>query len=231
MIIVVNNDTSANVILSIDGTDHLIKSDDPYLSINTENKPEKISVKREERLHAPEYKKMLVSEILGGIATVLVGPIYYVLDVSSTYVVDTFEESLTIKITRKEKFSNSEALYDAVAVECQGACITKEDYRVENKTEVLSVFEKCQKVSHFWIYFTLVAMCSLVGLVTALPLMLALYWATNFSWIKIIMFVVPFLVIGFVMLIGVLPLHFWFKFQNRSFYRSFESDEICSCLK
>ena len=230
MIIAINNDTCTNVILSIDGTDHLIKSDDQNLYIKIANKPDKISVKRAECLPAPDYKKMLGAEILGGLAALLMEPIFYVLDVSSTYDFNTIDENLTIRITRKEKSSNSEALYDAIAIDCAGASINKEDYCVENKTEVLSVFEKCQKVSHFWMCFALVAIFSLVGIVTILPLLLALYWATKFFWIKIIMFVIPFLIIGFIMLIGVLPLHFLFKFQNRPFYRSFESDEIRSCL-
>ncbi len=230
MTVIVNNYSGTNVILSVDQTDYLIKKDDHNSILTVSNENSLFSVKREKSISAPPYKKMLLSEILGVFSLLFSKPQYYILDVSSTYYLKTNEEHVTIEIRRKECNSPDVGIYDTIVAESVDSNLRVTNYCVENGKEVLSVFNRCKKVSRFWLYAIVDLLFALTGSMIICPLLLAMYFATRSALFMALTIIVPILLIGFFALILVLPLHFFQKSRDKNFYRTMEFNEIFSCL-
>ncbi len=230
MTFVVNNNSDTNVILSIDRNNYLIKANDHNCILKTTEKCSTLSVRREKNIPAPSYKKMFLKDFLGILSLLFIKPLFYVLDVSSTHYLNTREECVTINILRTEKDSD-QVVYDVIDLESAVPIFAKTIYHVENKAEISSVYDKSKRVYHSCLYIAMEFFFTLIGILITYPLLLAIYFATKSIIIKIVMAIVPFLMIGTVALIGILPLHFLFKISDKRFYRSMESDEIYRVLK
>lgn len=230
MTVIVNNYSGTNVILSVDQTDYLIKKDDHNSILTVSNENSLFSVKREKSISAPPYKKMLLSEILGVFSLLFSKPQYYILDVSSTYYLKTNEEYVTIEIRRKEYNSSDVGIYDTIVAESVDSNLRVTNYCVENGKEVLSVFNRCKKVSRFCLYAIVDLLFALTGSMIICPLLLAMYFATRSALFMALSIIIPILLICFFALILVLPLHFIQKSRDKNFYRTMEVNEIFSCL-
>ena len=230
MTLIVNNDTNSNVILSIDQNDYIIKANEQNAVLKVANKNILLSVKREKSIPPPPYKKILLTELLGIAAVLFIKPWFYVLDVSSTHNLSINDDCVTINIVRNERHPDR-VIYDAITIESTDVVLENSTYRVENRKEITSTYDKCQKVGHFWLYAALEFFLTLCGISVTHPFLMAIYLATNATIIKIAMIIIPFLLLGIIALIGVLPMHFFFKFHKKEFYRSMESNEISRHLK
>ena len=230
MNLIVNNDTNINVILSVDQNDYLIKANEQNAILKVTDESILLSVKREESIPPPPYKKMLLGELLGIAAVLFIKPLFYVLDVSSTHNLSMNDDFVTINIVRNERHPDL-MIYDVITVTSTDVVLENPTYRAENRKEITSVYDKCQKVGHLWLYATLEVLFTLIGVFITYPLLLAIYLATNATIIKVIMIIIPILLLGIIALIGVLPLHFLFKHHKKEFYRSMENNEISRYLK
>ena len=230
MTVIVNNYSGTNVILSLDKTEYLIKENDCNLVLATSNEVSLISVKREERISAPPYKKMRLFEFWGIFALLFTKPLYYILDVSSAYYLQTNEECVTVEIRRRECSSIDSGIYDIIVAESVDSDLRATSYCVENSREILSVFNKSKKVSQFWLYVIVDLLFALIGSLTICPLLLAMYFASKSALFLALTIIVPINFIGFFALILVLPLYFMNMSLNENFYRTMESNEIFSRL-
>ena len=230
MTLIVNNDTNSNVILSIDDNNYIIKANEQNVVLTAADKNILLSVKREKSLPSPSYKKMLLTELLGIAAILFIKPSFYVLDISSTHKLTMNNDFVTVNIVQNERHPDR-LIYDAITVRSTDVALENSTYRVENKEEIISVYDKCKKVAHLWLYAVLEALFTLIGIFITYPPLLAIYLATNAAIIKIIMIIIPIFLLGIIALIGVLPLHFLFNHHKKEFYRSMENNEISQHLK
>ena len=140
------------------------------------------------------------------------------------------DDCVAINIVQNERHPDR-VIYDAITIESTDVVLENSTYQVENREEITSVYDKCQNIGHFWLYAALEVFLTLIGVFITYPLLLAIYLTTNATIIKIIMIIIPFLLLGIIALIGVLPLHFLFKLHKKEFYRSIENNEISRHLK
>ena len=230
MHLTVNNVANTDIILTVDGGIHLIKATDTNVVLAIESGYHVLSVRREQSVPLPDAKRLFWSEFLGPLAALLIKPVFYVFDVSSSYVVDMADRDLTIQIIRKTTHSNPEGIYDVIDIDFlshEGAHVR---YNVENRKALSAIYDKSKRKGHFWLYVVLEVLFTLVGLAITYPPLLVIGAATNAVTVKLILAVIPFFLMGIIALIGILPLHFLFRFQDRQFYRAMEEREISSYL-
>ena len=113
MTLIVNNNTNSNVILSIDNNDYIINANEQNAVLKVANKNILLSVKREKSIPPPQYKKMLLTELLGIAAVLFIKPLFYVLDISSTHNLSMNDDFATINIVRNERHPDR-MIYDAI---------------------------------------------------------------------------------------------------------------------
>lgn len=232
MTLIVNNESGVNTILSVEGKEYLIRADDHAVALQLTGESTVLSVKREKTLSAPPYKKVLSTEFLGILSLLFIKPWFYVLDVSATHAFNTNGECATVRIVRTERQAESDIdTYDVIMLESTDLTLKKTVYHVKKRSEISSVYDKSKRVGHFWLYVVLEFFFTLIGILITYPLLLAIYFTTKAAVIVALMILVPLLSIGMIALIGILPLHFFFRHERNSFYRSMESEAISRCLK
>ena len=92
------------------------------------------------------------------------------------------------------------------------------------------MYRKCKKIARFWMYVAVEVLFTLIGMLITYPILMLIYGATGALAVKIIMIIIPFLLIGIIALIGILPLHIVFKIQDNGFYRSMDNKKIALLL-
>ena len=176
MTLVVNNDSGTDVNLFVDKIRYFIKSNEHNVAINCDCQKCVLSIKRAKKIPSASYKKMLLSEILGGMATLFVGSLAYTLDVSSKYCVVTYEKDvIRLNVIRKTNRSNGDIVYDAICIESPDLSVTETTYWAENKEEIFGIYKKTRRIGHICLYAILLVLFTLIGAVIIYPLLLALY--------------------------------------------------------
>lgn len=232
MILNVSNESNTDVYLHIDQKKYLIKASDRNVHIDNANTHGHIFVRRVQTISLPDRKNMILEEVLGIVAPLFIKPLPYTFDVSAEYcfLCDTGEIA-QLKIVRIVHESNPNGIYDAVCIASSDLNLTHVLYRTENKTEILEMYNKCRRTAHLWLYILLESLFTLVGTAMICPILFIIYASTKVMLIKILLFLIPFLIIGGVALVGILPMHFLYKHHDKKFYHAMEHEEICSCIK
>ena len=232
MNLIVNNKTQINVILSIDGVATMIEANASNTTFRLDDGQHQLRVKRVDYVPLPEYKKMLWADILGGVSRLMMKPSFYVFDVSSEYRIDSRDnDTISIDIVRGEHhLLADDAVYDIVSIDFSGVNPVNSRYTVENKEDICKMYGKCKGTAHFWLYMAIEVLFTLAGMSVMLPILLMIYSATGWALVKAIMIMIPFLLMGIIALIGVLPLHIVYKIQDNAFYRSMDHEQIHSYL-
>lgn len=232
MTIVVNNHSDFYILLSINDSIQEIKANDHNIVLDIRNGINRVSVKRAECVSLPEYRKMIWSELFGGISALFIKDALYTLGVSSSYEIDCSGNSMfTINIIRKTCSSNPDGTYDIICLESNELDLSNVTYEVENKKEIVTFYKKCRRTAHFWLYILAEILFTTIGLLITYPLLISIYLATNAVLIKIIIIIIPFFLLGIIALIGVLPMYLLFKVQDSGFYKSLENNEISFWVK
>ncbi len=231
MTFIISNKTGIDVNLYIDNEKHIIKSNDLNVSIKTNDNKHNVFVSRIKPCSLPNYKEMLWTEILGVLAVLFIKPLFYTFDISSHY--DVFcnsNEKIFLNIIRVVNEGNPEGIYDAICVDSCDLQFLNVTYCVQNKAEILKMYQKCRGIGRRWLYSIIIVLFTLIGIAITHPLLLIIYSATKALFVKILLFLIPILLIGCIGVVGILPLHLVFKYQDRNFYRAMEEQEIFSFL-
>ena len=231
MNLIVNNKTEINVILSIDGAAYTVEAYASDTAFHLNDGQHQLRVKRADPIPLPEYKKKLWTDILGGISKLMIESSPYVFDVSSEYRVDSCNsDTISIDIVRRVDGLLGDTVYDIVYIDSSSIVPVNVQYKVENQTDICRMYRKCKKIARFWMYVAVEVLFTLIGMLITYPILMLIYGATGALAVKIIMIIIPFLLIGIIALIGILPLHIVFKIQDNGFYRSMDNKKIASLL-
>ncbi len=231
MKLIVSNTTDTNVIVSVDEKAYAVKSNERNLSLDLSNGQHKLKVKRENQIPPPNFNQVFWTDFWGILSALFINPWFYIFDVSSTYILNATDEYVYINIVRTEKNSASEGIYDIIRIESSNPSLKNVQYATENEREIISVYNKSKKATHILLYTFLEVIFTLFGMLISYPVLLLIYSANQSPLIVILMIIIPILIMGIIALIGILPLHFLFKYHSKEFYRSMKSEKISILLK
>jgi len=228
------NETNTDVILCFDAKTYIIKSTDSNICIDTDNGSEYhiVSVKRLNKIQLPNYDKILWTEILGGVAALFTKSYRYIFDVSSEYRLFAAKDQCAyIKIVRTVNSSNPDGIYDAIRLVSDDFNLNNVMYCVENKSEISKAYKKSNRTARLCMYIALEIIVALMGMIITYPFLFVIRNATGSSIINLLFALIPILLVSIVALIGILPLHYIYKVNDKNFYKSMEHEEICSYIK
>ena len=227
----VTNESKTDVYLQVGKQQYTIKANDRDVEIDSCGS-RYFYVRRCEPIPPPEYRKLLTAEMLGVLSLVFGMPASYELDVSSVYrfFEDTDVADLTIVRTEKPCLTDLGSNYDIICARSEHLKLWDVTYRVENEAALRQVHDKCKKTAHFWTYFLIAFVFTLLAMGVTYPLLIPLYQQTQAALFIVIMALVPVLVLSILALIILLPLHFIFRHSDRGFYRAMEHKEIANSI-
>lgn len=225
----VSNESGADVCLYIGRKQHLIKSEESNV-IESDNESCSLLVRRAVTLPLPDYKKMFLADFLGILAILFIKPIFYYFDVSAEYRISGDKGNANIRIVRIKK-GNPSGYYDAICIKSPELALSDVTYRTENKTAILQMYKKCKKASRFWTYFLLELLFLIAGMAISYPLLITMYLQSKAMTLIILMVLIAISIVFAVTLIGILPLHFIFKYTDKSFFRAMEHKDIIGYLR
>ena len=229
MTFVVSNENPFDVHLYVGNALYFIGAGTSNILIKSDLSNPPLYVKRAVPIPPPDYKKMLLLEMFGFPAALFMKPITYTFDVSAEYAyAGEASDNVSLRIGRLVINAAVEGVYDTVSLSSPQLRLFVRHYRVENQAEINQTYQKVRRTAHLWLYLLLEFLFTLIGMSLVFPLLLLIYSTTEILLFKILLYVTPFLIIGGIALVGILPMHFMFKYQDDRFYRAMENNEIRS---
>ena len=232
MTLSVVNNSGINIDLFIGLKKYLIKAYDQPQIIEVDSDACCITLKRAEALSPPDYKQMLLSELLGGVARLFSVSHKYIVDVSCQYRFSCDTNNFAeIIIVRKQKEPLTEITYDTICATSQTLDLSNVHYLVENKQEIMNTYKKSRRTAHNLMYLFIELLFLMLGMGIAYPVLLALYSVTNMLLFKVLMVLFPLFWGGMIALIAILPLYCFHRYEDGDFYKHFKHEKIQSIFK
>lgn len=231
MIFVVSNENNFDVYLYVDNKQYLIEAGASDIVIEQNLSEFSIFVKRARTVPLPNYRKMLLLELFGFPVALFMKPIAYTFDISIEYsfAVEA-TKSMDLRIRRMVNNTNSDWIYDAICIYSPNSQLFIRNCHVENKQETIRMYKKVRQTAHLALYIVLEFLFTLIGMAMAYPFLILIYSTTKILFFKFLLYVVPFLIIGSVALVGILPMHLIFKHEDSVFYQAMDGNQIRSRL-
>lgn len=232
MIFSVSNQSGVDVYVCINQDTYYVKNGEKDVRIESRGEKQFVTVKRAGTIPMPPYKAVLVSEMLGLLALLFVKPWNYIVNVSSSYFfLEGKNTLLPLKVERITNQKNAAVIYDAVVATSALCGTTNVLYNAENEAEIVGIYKKSHRTAHFWLYFTLVLLFSFIffGETYILSLLLGAFLGGAVG--KALLYFLSGLFLLMILLLLIIPLHFWFKHEEKKFCKLMEKEEISAHLR